>query len=201
MSPAAPHPTRTRQLLTFLLLGAALAATGLVAGVLVHQRQPTVHPAATANPAAPAAPSATKAARGNRRVRLVLADGRALTGADLAGRRAVIGFMQDGCGDCVAGLQTLTALSADRGLRTVAVNVAAPSGANAAGAARRLARFADALGDRGQVLFAADPGQRTSAALGVRGLDTFVLVDSDGRVLGRGTGLSASQIRHRFDQA
>jgi hypothetical protein len=207
MSPGPNDPSGTRQLLTFLLLGAVLAATGLVVGVVVHQRQPTLRPAATPPPppaaAAPANPTAagTHAVRGDRRVRLVLADGRALTGADLAGRRAVIGFMQDGCGDCATGLQTLAALSADPTVRAVAVNVATPQDRDAAGAAKRLARFADALGAHGQVVFAADPDQQTSAALGVRELDTFVLVDRDGRELARGTGLTVGQLRRLLGRA
>lgn len=129
-----------------------------------------------------------------RAFRTVLANGAELTSRDLNGRPTVAAFVIENCGSCVETLHTLTALSKD-GARTIAVNFNVPPGTNPAAAARRLATFGKRVNAGDEVVYAADPGQRTAAAFGVRQVESYLLFDARGREVGHGVALSPKQIR------
>lgn len=167
------------------LFGAAVA---MVAAVVVTQPKATVE-----------RPSAAGAAGVDQRFRVVLADGQALTLADLRGKPTVAGFVIENCLTCIPTLKTLAALERD-GVNAVAVNVNTPDQAGAPAAVRRLAEFAKAT-DASGALYAADPGSQTASALGVRQLESFVIFDADGREIGRGVNLDAEAIRSTLEGA
>jgi cytochrome oxidase Cu insertion factor (SCO1/SenC/PrrC family) len=130
----------------------------------------------------------------------VLASGTGFTSRDLGGRPTVAAFVIEDCTSCVNTLHTLAAVSKD-GVRTLAVNVNVPPGSKPIDAAKRLASFGGAVNAGGQILYAADPGQRTATAFGVRQVESYLIFDARGREVGHGVGLSPKQIRRALKLA
>lgn len=175
-----------RRLVALAIVVLAIAAAAVVAVVAFGGR------GRVETSSAPAAAKATRA--GTAPFQTVLASGVALTSRDLTDRPTVAAFVIEDCSSCVETLHTLTALSKD-GVRTIAVNVNVPPGTNPATAAQRLASFGSAVNADSDILYAADPGQRTAAAFGVRQIESYLLFDAQGRKVGHGVALSAKQIR------
>jgi cytochrome oxidase Cu insertion factor (SCO1/SenC/PrrC family) len=171
------------------IVGLAIAAAAVVAVVALGGRGKVERTAA---------PAANGQALAAGRFQTVLASGAPLTSAQFTGRPTVAAFVIEDCTSCVATLQTLSALSKD-GVRTIAVNVNVPPGTNPATAARRLASFGADVNASDGILYAADPGQRTASAFGVRQIESYLLFDARGREVGRGVALSASQIRRALN--
>jgi cytochrome oxidase Cu insertion factor (SCO1/SenC/PrrC family) len=143
--------------------------------------------------------SATASRQATGRFRTVLANGMSFSSRDLTGKPTVAGFVIENCTSCVSTLQTLAALSKD-GVRTIAVNVNVPPGTNPVKAASSLASFAGNVNAGGETLYAADPGQHTAQAFGVRQIESYLIFDAHGREIGHGIGLTASQIRSALKQ-
>jgi cytochrome oxidase Cu insertion factor (SCO1/SenC/PrrC family) len=181
-----------RRLAALAIVVLAVAAAAVISLVAFGQR------GKVETSAAPAAAKATRAGTGP--FRTVLASGAALTSRDLSGRPTVAAFVIEDCTSCVNTLHTLSALSKD-GVRTIAVNVNVPPGTNPAAAAQRLASFGDNVNASGQILYAADPGQRTAVAFGVRQIESYLLFDKGGREVGHGVALSPMQIRRALKLA
>ncbi len=180
-----------RRLAALAIVVAALGAAAVIAVVAFGGRGKVE---------ASSAPAAAKATAGAGRFQTVLASGAALTSRDLQGRPTVAAFVIEDCTSCVHTLQTLSALSKD-GVRTIAVNVNVSPGSNPVSAAQRLASFGGAVNAGGQILYAADPGQRTATAFGVRQIESYLLFDKNGREVGHGVALSPKQIRRALKLA
>jgi cytochrome oxidase Cu insertion factor (SCO1/SenC/PrrC family) len=176
----------SRRLVAVAIIVLAIAAAAVIAVVAFGQR------GKVETSAPPGAAKARTAEKGP--FRTVLASGAALTSRDLSGRPTVAAFVIEDCTSCVNTLHTLTALSKD-GVRTIAVNVNVPPGTNPVTAAQRLASFGSDVSASGQILYAADPGQRTATAFGVRQIESYLLFDRHGREVGHGIALSPKQIR------
>jgi cytochrome oxidase Cu insertion factor (SCO1/SenC/PrrC family) len=177
-----------RRLGALAIIGLAIAAAAVVAVVAFGGRGKVEMTAA---------PALAKAAAAGR-FHAVLASGAPLTSRDLAGRPTVAAFVIEDCTSCVQTLQTLNALSQD-GARTIAVNVNVPPGTNPASAARRLASFGGDVKASDRILYAADPGERTASAFGVRQIESYLLFDARGREVGHGVALSVNQIRRALN--
>ena len=122
-------------------------------------------------------------------LRLALQDGRQHALAEFRGSVVVLGFTVPSCDTCIPTLRRLDALARAyprRTLTAIAVNVGP-------GGPRPLAAYAVRIG-AGRSLFAADPGLRVVHALGVRQLETVVVLDRHGRMVRRGVNLSMTQI-------
>lgn len=108
------------------------------------------------------------------------ADGRPLSLADLRGSGVVLNFWATWCVPCVAEMPALDRLDgrlADQGIEVVALS------SDRGGAAVVEAFYAEhAIGN---LAVALDPGMRAARALGVQGLPTTILVNADGREMGR----------------
>lgn len=181
--------SKRRRVVAVAIIAVAVAAAAVVAVVAFAGRGSVQR--------VPVAAGASRQATG--RFRTVLANGMSFGGRDLAGEPTVAAFVTADCASCVATLRTLAALGVD-GIRTVAVNINVPPGTNPVTAASRLAAFARNVNARGGTLYAADPGQHTATAFGVREIESFVIFDARGREIGHGVGLSASQIRSALKQ-
>ena len=182
-----PRGNNPRRLAALAILVVALGAAAVIAVVAFGGRGKVEAP-----------PAAAKAGSG--RFQTVLASGAALTSRGLRGRPTVAAFVIEDCTSCVHTLQTLSALSKD-GVRTIAVNVNVSPGSNPVSAAQRLASFGGAVNAGGQILYAADPGQRTATAFGVRQIESYLLFDKNGREVGHGVALSPKQIRRALKLA
>jgi cytochrome oxidase Cu insertion factor (SCO1/SenC/PrrC family) len=178
-----------RRLGALAIIGLAIAAAAVVAVVAFSGRGKVEKTAA---------PAADRQALAAGRFHTVLTSGAPLTGRDLAGRSTVAAFVIEDCTSCVDTLQTLSALSKE-GVRTIAVNVNVPPGTNPAAAARRLASFGGDVKASDRILYAADPGERTASAFGVRQIESYLLFDARGREVGHGVALSAQQIRRALN--
>jgi cytochrome oxidase Cu insertion factor (SCO1/SenC/PrrC family) len=122
-------------------------------------------------------------------VALTMAGGQQRSLASFRGRPVVIGFAEPYCTSCVHTLRTLDALAGAEGgggVVPIALNVGG-------GSPGELAAFAAQLGVS-RPLFAADPGLRAADAFGVQQLDTFVVIDAQGRLVSRGAGLSTNAL-------
>lgn len=109
--------------------------------------------------------------------RLTLQDGRQHPLTDFRPGAVVLGFTVPSCDTCVPTLRRLDAPARAfprRVLTAIAVNVG-PGGPGP------LAAFAAQIG-ASRPLFAADPGRRVVRALGVRQLETIVVLDRRGRM-------------------
>ena len=187
---ASASSNNRRRLVAVAIIAVALAAAAAVAVVAFAGRGKVEKVSAPA--------SVSRQATG--RFRTVLADGTSFSSRNLTGKPTVAGFVIENCTSCVSTLQTLAALSKD-GVRTVAVNVNVPPGTNPATAAGSLASFAGNVNAGGDTLYAADPGQRTARAFGVRQIESYLIFDAHGREVGHGIGLTASQIRSALKQS
>lgn len=182
-------PGRGRSMIAVAIIVAALAAAAVVA-VVAFGSSGKVEKAST--------PVAARQAAG--RFRTVLANGASFSSRDLVGKPTVAAFVIEDCTSCVKTLQTLDALYKS-GVRTVAINVNVPPGRNPVAAATSLASFARVVHAGDGTLYAADPGQRTAAAFGVRQIESFLIFDARGREVGHGIGLSANQIRSTLNRS
>src|SRR5262249_29119107 len=174
-----------RRLGALAIIGLAIAAAAVVAVVAFGGRGKVEKTAA---------PAANGSALAAGRFHTVLASGAPLTSAQFTGRPTVAAFVIEDCTSCVETLRTLSTLSKD-GVRTIAVNVNVPPGTNPATAARRLASFGGDVNASDRIRYAADPGQRTASAFGVRQIESYLLFDAQGREVGHGVALSTGQIR------
>ena len=182
-------PGRGRSMIAVAIIVAALGAAAVVA-VVAFGSSGKVEKAS--------APVAARQAAG--RFRTVLANGRSFSGRDLVGEPTVAAFVIEDCSSCVKTLQTLDALHKG-GVRTVAINVNVPPGRNPVTAATSLASFARVVHAGDGTLYAADPGQRTAGAFGIRQIESFLIFDARGREVGHGIGLSANQIRSALNRS
>lgn len=182
-------PTNRRRLLAVAILALALGAATVVAVVAFGGRGKVEK-----------APAPVAARQASERFRTVLANGASFSSRDLVGKRTVAAFVIEDCTSCVETLHTLAALHKD-GVRTVAINVNVPPGTNPATAASRLASFARVVNAGNGTLYAADPGQHTAAAFGVRQIESYLIFDVRGREVGHGIGLSANQIRSALNHS
>jgi hypothetical protein len=178
-----------RGLAALAIIGLAIAAAAVVA-VVAFGGSGKVEKAAVS--------AADGQALAAARFHTVMASGAALTSAQFPGRPTVAAFVIEDCTSCVQTLQTLSALSKD-GVRTIAVNVNVPPGTNPATAARRLASFGGDVNASDRIVYAADPGQRTASAFGVRQIESYLLFDARGHEVGHGFALSVNQIRRALN--
>lgn len=160
-----------------MLIAVAIAIAALVGFVVMTNRSGNI---------TTVSPSSAKP------IDAVAVDGRTLGLAEFAGKPLVVGFVLDYCATCVATMKTLETLSG-RGVATLALNVGAPPGTDATEAARRLQQFARGLNVTSPTM-AADAGQRTAKRYNVKVLETFVILNKNGREIGRGTQLDAAAI-------
>ena len=135
----------------------------------------SVRPVATR----PAAPDVAVALEGGGRRSL----------ASFRGRPVVIGFVQPYCASCITTLKTLDAVARvhpDGSVISIALNVGV-------GGPGDLRGFAASVGVT-LPLFANDPSLRVANAFGVQELETFVVIDPQGRVAARGVALSEGTV-------
>lgn len=143
---------------------------------------PDLRPVATR----PAAPDVALALEGGGRRPL----------ASFRGRPVVIAFVQPYCATCIPTLRTLDAVARahpDGSVIPIALNVGV-------GGPGDLRSFAASVGVT-HPLFANDPGLRVANAFGVQELETFVVIDAQGRVVTRGVGLPQSTVLSAVGQA
>ena len=131
-----------------------------------------------------------------------MADGRPISLTDFRGRVVLLNFWATWCGPCVAEMPSLDRLEAElggEGFTVVAVsqdrNPAVVQPFFAENAIQHLARYHD-------------PAGALSRAFGIRGLPTSVLIDREGRVVGRiegpaewDSGAAKALIRYFMDSA
>jgi peroxiredoxin len=111
--------------------------------------------------------------------------------SSLRGHRAVLAFVQAGCGSCAADLRNLGALApAMRDARFVALNL--PGG----GSARELQDFAVSLGVHGGITYLADPDGRIAQRYGITAIDTVIVIDRNGQIRARLQSPGRSALRH-----
>ncbi len=181
--------TNRRRLLSVAIIALALGAAAVVAVVAFGGRG-KVEKAQT--------PVAALQASG--RFRTVLANGASFSSRDLVGQPTVAAFVIEDCTSCVNTLHTLAALRKN-GVRTVAINLNVPPGRNPVAAATSLAAFGHDVHAGNGILYAADPGQRTAAAFGIRQIESYLIFDARGREVGHGIGLSTDQIRSALNRS
>jgi len=186
------RPNSDRRRITAAVIIALAAAAAAIVAVVAFAGRGKVEKAA-----APVRSADSGQASGP--FQTVLASGTQFTSRDLGGKPTVAAFVIEDCTSCVNTLHTLAALSKD-GVRTLAVNVNVPPGSNPIDAAKRLASFAANVNGKSGILYAADPGQRTAAAFGVRQIESYLIFDARGREVGHGVALSPNQIRRALKQ-
>lgn len=109
----------------------------------------------------------------------------------LRGHRAVLAFVQAGCGSCAADLRNLGALApTTHNTRFIALNL--PGG----GSARELQDFAASLGVHGAITYLADPEGQIAQRYGITAIDTVIVIDRNGQIRARLQSPGRSTLRH-----
>lgn len=122
-------------------------------------------------------------------IAFTLADGERRSLSSFRGHPVVVAFVLPYCATCIDTLRTLDAVAEaypDGSAVPIAVNV----GSSGAGDLRD---FAEDVGAT-KALYVGDPGLRGATAFGIDEVDTVVVIDSEGRVVVRGPGLSTKTI-------
>lgn len=122
-------------------------------------------------------------------VAFTLADGEKRSLQSFRGHPVVVAFVLPYCATCVDTLRTLDAV-AEAHPDGSAVPIAVNAGLSGASDLRTFAADVGAT----KALYVGDPGLRGAKAFGIDEVDTVVVIDSEGRVVARGPGLSTKTI-------
>ena len=110
------------------------------------------------------------------------ADGKPASLADFKGKPVVVNLWATWCQPCLKEMPSLDRLQTDLAGRLIVAAVSEDRGG-----ATRVARFVDAMGLKKLTIYL-DPNGDVGHAFNVRGLPTSILIDAQGRVVGRVEG-------------